>query len=275
LFGEVAKLRTGTLVVKEVRPVFAPPAMTESLSNPAIVLRWRAYGDSDKIATLLTRDFGKLTGIGKGARNSRRRFANSLEPLARVTVYFRQRPNASLAFLESCDLLQATPAEPLRFAYGSYLAELVEQLTVEWNPVEGVYSLLDEALRALADGPATAGFVRGFEMKLLHHIGLAPHFATCNRCAGPFPVDTAHFSPALGTFWCATCGRGEEGLTPIDTAVIAQLGSLLALPLEACRAAPLGDTAAAAAQLAGQLLSIHLHRPLRSLRLIAQLGTPH
>jgi len=248
--------------------------MSEPQSSLAIVLRWRAYGDSDKIATLLTRDFGKLTGIGKGARNSRRRFANSLEPLARVRVYFRQRPNASLAFLDSCDLLQATPVEPIRFAYGSYLAELVEQLTVEWSPVEGVYAILDEALSALASGPATAGLLRGFEMKLLHRIGLAPQLSRCNRCAGPLPEDHALFSPALGTFWCATCGGGEEGLTRVDTVVLTQLHSLCDLPLDGCRGIALGNTAAAAAQLAGQLLAIHLHRPLRSLRLIAQLGTP-
>lgn len=254
--------------------MFASPPMTASQSSLAIVLRWRAYSESDKIATLLTRDFGKITGIGKGARNSRRRFANSLEPLARVRVYFRQRPNASLAFLESCDLLQATPAEPIRFAYGSYLAELVEQLTVEWNPVEGVFAILDEALRELERGPATAGFVRGFELKLLQHIGLAPQLARCNRCGGALPEDAALFSAALGTFWCASCARGEDGLARVEASLLAQLDSLQRLSLEECRAVALGPAAAAAAQLAGQLLALHLNRPLRSLRLIAQLGSP-
>ncbi|MCP6756869.1 DNA repair protein RecO, partial [Klebsiella pneumoniae] len=73
-------------------------------------LRWRAYGESDKIATFLTAEFGKLTGIAKGAKNSRRRFANSLEPLARVRVHFRQKPTATMAFLESCELLGSTAA---------------------------------------------------------------------------------------------------------------------------------------------------------------------
>lgn len=145
--------------------------MVESRSSLAIVLRWRSYAESDKIATLLTRDFGKLTGIGKGAKNSRRRFANSLEPLARVRVYFRQRDEASLAFLESCDLLGAVTTEPARFAYGSYLAELTEQLTVEWNPVENVYDLLESALRELDRGPASAAFLRGFELQLLTAAG--------------------------------------------------------------------------------------------------------
>ena len=52
--------------------------VAESRTSRAVVLRWRSYGESDKIATLLTEDAGKLTGIAKGAKNSRRRFANSL-----------------------------------------------------------------------------------------------------------------------------------------------------------------------------------------------------
>jgi DNA repair protein RecO (recombination protein O) len=245
--------------------------MVESRSSLAIVLRWRSYGESDKIVTLLTRDFGKLTGIGKGAKNSRRRFANSLEPLARVRVYFRQRPGASLAFLESCDLLGATTFEPTRFAYGSYLAELTEQLTVEWNPVANVYDLLETALGELDRGPASASFLRGFELQLLAAAGFAPQLEHCNRCTGELPEDRVSFSPALGTFWCASCAGKEEGLTQIDTSVVASLATLRHRSLAECRATQLGEAEAAAAQLTGQLLAIQLGRPLRSLRLIAQL----
>ena len=43
--------------------------------TPAIVLRARDYSESDRIVTLLTRDMGKLSGIARGAKASRRRFA--------------------------------------------------------------------------------------------------------------------------------------------------------------------------------------------------------
>ena len=43
-------------------------------STPAIVLRTRDYAEADRIVTLLTRDVGKLSGIAKGAKASRRRF---------------------------------------------------------------------------------------------------------------------------------------------------------------------------------------------------------
>ena len=42
------------------------------------------YGESDKIVTFLTRDLGKVTGIAKGAKHSKRRFVNVLEPFTHV-----------------------------------------------------------------------------------------------------------------------------------------------------------------------------------------------
>ena len=46
----------------------------------AIVLRLLDYGESDRIVTFCTNGYGKVRGIAKGARRSRKRFANALEP---------------------------------------------------------------------------------------------------------------------------------------------------------------------------------------------------
>ena len=47
--------------------------------TPAIVLRSIPYGEADKIVTLYTLDFGKITGFAKGAKRSRKRFSNTLD----------------------------------------------------------------------------------------------------------------------------------------------------------------------------------------------------
>ena len=56
-------------------PSALPPNET---TTPAIVVRARVFGESDKIVTFLTRDLGKVAGIAKGAKNSKRRFVNVL-----------------------------------------------------------------------------------------------------------------------------------------------------------------------------------------------------
>lgn len=249
--------------------------MPHSRSSLAIVIRWRAYGESDKIATFLTEDFGKLTGIAKGAKNSRRRFANSLEPLARVRVHFRQKPTANLAFLESCELLTSTQAfsDPSRFAYASYVAELADQFTPDDDPVPGLYALLDEALAELERGPATTSFLRGFELQLLTRAGFEPQLDHCTRCGRSWRADEpGHLSFSHGTVTCAACHGNEDAGMSVATALLARMAELKALPLAACRERPFGALARDAGQVTGRLLALHLARPLRSVKLIEQLA---
>ncbi len=247
----------------------------ESHSTMAVVLRWRAYGESDKIVTFMTREFGKITGIGKGARNSRRRFPNSLELLARVNVHFRQRAEASLAFLESCELIgpDSTTMSPERLAYGAYLTELAEQMTVEWNPAPDTYELLEEAMVALERGPATASFLRAYELKLLDRSGFGPPLDRCTRCDDPLEdTGTSFFAPTHGSFSCSGCEGEQDGLLAIEAGLLARLRSLREWPLERCRDEPFDAGREEAARLNGQLLALHLARPLKSPRMIEQLS---
>jgi DNA repair protein RecO (recombination protein O) len=250
--------------------------MGPAQTSDAIILRTRAYGESDKIVTFLTSDFGKLTGIAKGAKNSRRRFANCLDPFTRVRVHFRMRSGASMVFLESCDLLQAPGplADPAKFAYGSYLIELVDQLTPEAHPVRELYDLLAEGLDELRDAAATAAFLRVFELRLLHHAGYGPQLHSCARCDQPvLAAERAYFDPLDGSVVCSICRAPEQSLIPVAGKTLAALAGAQSAALASVRGHAFSSaTASEAAQLMGRLLALHLPRPLRSLKLIAALS---
>jgi len=248
--------------------------VADARSSLAVVLRWRAYGESDKIATLLTEDFGKLTGIAKGAQRSKRRFANSLEPFAGVRLHFRLRPQASLAFLESCELVRPVGnlVEPLKLAYAGYLVELVDQLTGEEHPVRELYALLEEGLTVLQQGPATDGFLRGFEVQLLTRAGYEPRLDVCGGCRTALrPEAPTYLNLAHGTFWCPDCRAGGGMVVPISGHALPALQDLKRGTLEACRRVSLVPIVTDTAEVTGRLLGLHLTRPLRSVKLIAQL----
>jgi len=250
--------------------------MRPSQVGLAIILRARAYRESDKIVTFLTRDFGKLTGIAKGAKNSRRRFANCLDPLTRVRVYFTSKPTASLVFMQSCDLLvpATTFADPQKFAYGSYLVELTDQLTGEAHAVPEVYDLLTGALDELARGPATAAFLRAFELHFLHFAGYEPHFESCAACRRELAGCARLFlDPRHGSLVCDRCQSSDQSWIPVAGETVAMLDRLKETTLSDAQAVRLSPVLATeAAQLLGRLLSLHIARPLKSVRLIAELA---
>lgn len=250
--------------------------MPQSQSSSAIVLRTRPYGDIDVIATFLTRDFGKLTGIAKGAKHSRRRFANCLEPFARVRVIFRSKAGATLAFLERCELVRSGygMAHPSRFAYGSYLLELVDLLTHEGDPIVDVFDLFEAGLAHVEEGPATSGLLRGFEMHLLHVLGYSPVLQRCPACGSAFgATDHVLFDALQGQVFCEKCAAPTAQTQRFRADTVAELARLQTISLAESRSTRLAAaTAGEAAQLVGHLLAPHLPRPLRSLELIAALG---
>src|SRR5512134_3900875 len=102
--------------------------------TPAIVLRARPYGESDRIVSFLTENHGKLTGIAKGAKRSRKRFVNSLEPFSLVNLRFQDRAHSNLVFIVASDLTFGfkhllTSLEKISLA--SYLVEITDGLIGE------------------------------------------------------------------------------------------------------------------------------------------------
>ncbi len=100
----------------------------------AIVIRCLPYGESDKIVTFFTKNFGKLKAIAKGARRSKKRFQNALELFTYVRLIFFDREGMGMVRAEGCDILNSFPniREDLKkIIYGNYLLELVNEMAME------------------------------------------------------------------------------------------------------------------------------------------------
>mgnify|MGYP001574147036 CR=1 FL=1 len=77
----------------------------ESLKTSAFILRCLNYSESDLIVTFYSSDFGKFKGIAKGAKRSKKRFANVFEPFSLTNIIFSRKKADSLAFIESCEII--------------------------------------------------------------------------------------------------------------------------------------------------------------------------
>jgi DNA repair protein RecO (recombination protein O) len=236
------------------------------LDTPAFVLRTRAFGESDRIVTLLTARFGKLTGIAKGAKNSRRRFAGTLEPFVHIRAVFRQRTSSELVFLLRCELLTALRGftrDLDRFAAGSYVLELTDRLVFARESGPDTYGLVHDALILLDQGASVSPLLRAFELHMLTATGYAPALDRCRSC-GAAATEALFLDAERGGLACRRCVTAGRVVKPVSPETMRVLARVAAAPLgEAAAAAPdsIPVEAAAAAE---HLIAAVVQGPLRT-----------
>lgn len=195
--------------------------MRFSHTTAAIVLRTWPYGESDKIVSFLTESHGKLTGIAKGAKRSRKRFPNSLELFSLVNLRFQERPHSNLVFILSAELLLGfkhltTSLEKIAFA--SYLVEITDGLTAEREENRLVFQHLEDGLRYVEEKGTSLAFLVFFELKLLRLTGYQPFLSRCKGCArnhsDQFDLQW-YFSSRDGGVLCESCSRWRKEITPL------------------------------------------------------------
>ena len=179
--------------------------------TPAIVLRSRTHGESDKIVTFLTRGWGKVSGIAKGAKRSRHRFVNVLESFTQVHLRFRPGRTDELAFIFGCDLIRSFrgPSRDLqRFALASYVTELIDVMVAGRESGPEIYELLLQGLTVLEEQEEPSSlFLPMFELLLLTYVGYAPHLVGCQQCGLSLNERETplRFSPSRGGLLCQNC----------------------------------------------------------------------
>lgn len=192
--------------------VAKPPFLDNNIhmkSSEAFLLRKIEYGEADYIVSLFTRDFGKIRGIAKNAKKSRRRFGGRLEPFIHLRVRFREKPGG-MRFIEDAETIRAfsglmKDVEP--FMWGSFILENVDVLLPEEEPNGDIFELLVHTLSALDSGKSPIPSTLGFQLSLLSLSGYKPNLYNCVRCGKP--IERGFFSIEKGGFFCNEC-KGDR-----------------------------------------------------------------
>lgn len=198
----------------------------------AIVLRSWPFGESDKIVSFFTKGYGKVTGIAKGAKRSRKRFVNTLEPFSLVNLRFQDRPSSSLAFVHACDFIRlfkylTTSLE--KIAHASYLIEITDELTREREENRPLFEHLKEGLTFLEERGTSLSFLTFFELKLLRVSGYQPMLERCRRCGKKWRLHYQsqwRFSLRDGGILCESCSPFRKEALPLSQEAIDALVGL-------------------------------------------------
>lgn len=250
-----------------------------ALSSEAIILQSKPTGESDLLVDFLCPVQGRLKGIAKGAKNSKKRFIHCLEPLSRSRLELFEKPSNVWIRIDSGELIE--PYNGIRgdfrkWGLAAFACELVQGLVPFKDPNRQTYALLGETFEMLdrAKGETEIGAL--FQLKLLQLAGYGLSFEACQVCGKKDPaLGKTVFFPGSGGLRCRECGDGQGGiaLSPGTRQCLRQAGRL-----ELRKAARLRFTAAARVEIETLLEKFRqqvLGRELGSVRVLRQMQAPY
>jgi DNA repair protein RecO (recombination protein O) len=234
----------------------------------AIVLKRRDYGEADRILTVFTPDFGKLTLLAKGVRKTRSRKAGHVELFTDSTMLVAKGRTWDLVSqAEMIEPFRALHDDLQRTSYAFYIAELLDGFTQERDSHPQIFVLLKETLSRLAASkdevlPLVARF---FDLHLLSQMGYQPQLFQCIECHQALEPVTNYYSLVDGGVLCPSHGEGRVGAEPLPLPLFKALRFLQTRDWEVVARLDLSDGLQAELErLLQSTLIYHLERNLRS-----------
>lgn len=172
--------------------------------SESIVLRTYPMREADLLVTLFTRVEGKVRGVARSAKKSKRRFGGALEPLTYVRAYYDVRERQELVRLDSCEVLASPMAAEVgysRVVALGHIAELLDELLPDHEVNDAVFRLTLSVLQALT-GPEIWMPVTYFELWLTRLAGFLPELAECVVCGRSLNGSRAYYHALADGLMC-------------------------------------------------------------------------
>jgi DNA repair protein RecO (recombination protein O) len=225
----------------------------------AVVLRGRAYGEADRILTLLTTERGKIDAIAKGVRRTKSQMSGRLEFGSEVLLEMHR--GRSLDVVVSAEIESAHwqhIVAPEHYAAATLIVEFVDAFCEPEMPLPDVYALLSAALTAIGSSASPLTLIPRFSFRLLDALGLAPPVGCCIRCGNAFKTRSAWVDFEQGGFSGDECRVAWRESLELDESDLLNLRAVAAPPAGPVRPALLALPRVA--QAIEALMRFHLGR---------------
>ncbi len=245
-----------------------------SIRTPAIVLRTYDVFETSTVATVFTREIGKVSGLAKGARRLKSPMQGGLDLLAISDIVLLHKGTDALDLI-----IEASPQErfeslrrDLAALYaGYYIAELLSDLTDLHDPHPRLFDAAMVTLRHLGDPILRQRRLFRFELACLRELGLMPAIDHCAHCGELVDAsgDAFAFGLATGGVICPACRPGQPHVATLSGVT---LGAIRALAEPGSAWRKLALTPAASATIRATLGAVISHAIGRKPRLLPYLG---
>lgn len=199
--------------------------------SKAIVIRSQKLGETSKIITLYSRDFGKIKVVAKGSRGPKSRFMGSLDNLNLIDFVFYHKVNRELHTISQADIIESF--KNIRNNLDNFaLASLANEIVVKSQELEEknykLFELLSNFLYEInrkLEQPEL--FFFWFQLNFLIISGFEPHLNECLVCAKKYSsIPISYFSYSRGGIYCETCASDESSYVEMSRETMSLLNRL-------------------------------------------------
>jgi DNA repair protein RecO (recombination protein O) len=194
--------------------------------SEALILRTYPFHEADLLVTFFTRSEGKVRGVAKAAKRSRKRFGGALEPLTHVIAHWEDKEKQELARLDSCDIISSPLTAEVsypRLVALSYIAEVIDQLLPDREPSDEIFRLTLAVVRQLKPDSIWMPLTY-FDLWIVRLIGLLPELNQCVVCGDSLNGSRAWFHPHADGLLCMRDKRlASTEILPDSRAVAAEM----------------------------------------------------
>jgi DNA repair protein RecO (recombination protein O) len=180
--------------------------------SEAIVLRSYPLREADLLVTFFTRQEGKVRGVARSAKRSKRRFGGALEPLTHVLLHWDDRERQELGRIDSCEVLESPLSSevdyPRAVALG-HVAEVIDELMPDREANDALFRLAVTTLGAMQAGTVWMP-VTYFDLWVARLTGVLPDLNACIACGEVLEHANgtrAYFHPLADGLMCASDKR--------------------------------------------------------------------
>ena len=187
----------------------------------AIVIRLVPFSESSYVATLYTEEFGKITGMAKGARRAKSAFASALDLLSVCRIVFLRKSSDAMDLLTEASLelpFRSSIRNLSRLYAGYYVLELVDALTDNRDPNPSLFRTVLDTVTALDSGADIAHQILWFELNVLRQLGQLPSLYDCVECGVQVELNRrVAFGQISGGVLCGECKVGKRHVVSLST----------------------------------------------------------
>lgn len=168
------------------------------------ILRTTDFGDSNRVVTIYTRNFGKIEVNAYGCRRAKNPLSGALQMFNLISAEINQ--SAKVDSIKEADVIKFYPnltADVEKMAYASLFFEVVNRMTLPKFPEVGIYDLILKTLPALDERNARVAALIGI-CQFMEFSGEQLNFFHCVHCGTEIKTDAA-ISLTDGGAVCMNC----------------------------------------------------------------------